>query len=172
MHDAPHASSLRRIGFRAALLLAPLVVLAVAAPRILDWLKHRGGDPAPAKVDFDRPPTEEELDTARDAERKLARAEKRWEGAAAIAPGEAVTDASGERTRWFQGFGLSVESTPDGADVRVNGEDVGQTPLVTSVECTPGDPVVVELRKDGRKPQRRTTACRADTLVEIRLELR
>jgi hypothetical protein len=171
MHDDPHHSSVRRIAVRAALLIAPLVALALVAPRVVHWLKHRGDD-APAKVGFERPPTPEELEAAREAERKLARAEKRWDGAAAITPSEAVPDDSGEKTRWFQGFGLSVESTPAGARVLVNGQDMGQTPLVTTVDCKPGDPVKVEVKRKGLRPQARSTRCREDRLVELSVELK
>lgn len=172
MLDREQTASLRRIVLRAVLPCAALVALAVATPRALSWYRHRAeAPPAAPAVGFDRPPTHEELAAARDAERELARARQAF-GTNAIVPADAQPDAAGEKVRWFQGFGLSVQSAPPGAQVVVDGQDKGQTPLVTSVECTVGEPVAVEVRKPGRKPQRRTTVCRKDQLVELEIQLR
>jgi hypothetical protein len=168
MLDREHLESLRRIVFRAFIFCAPLIALAIAAPRAVSWWKHRGD--APPTADVDRPPTDEEFAAARDAEQKLARAEKPF-GADAIVPSGAVPDAAGEKVRWFQGFGVSVESKPGGAQVLVNGEDKGTTPLVTGVKCTVGERVSVEVRKPGRRPQHRSTVCRQDKLVELDVRL-
>lgn len=165
----PVASSTRRIIVRASLLVAPLALLALATPWILGRM---AGAPARTAERPDHPPTEEELSASREADEKLADADRKgWKGSTAIAPRDAQVDASGERVRWFQGFGLSVESTPPGATVIVNGRDMGETPTTTSVSCSPGDEVVVEVRMDGRRPQRRVTRCRQDQLVELTVEL-
>jgi len=55
--------------------------------------------------------------------------------------------------------------------VRVNGAALGETPLVASVDCAPGEPVEVRVAAAGRREARRTTTCRADALVELRFEL-
>jgi hypothetical protein len=130
------------------------------------------GRPEPVRSGFE-PPTQAELDAAARAERDLARAEARTlERATVLAPEEGRLDpASGEAVRRFQGFGLSVETAPPGATVRVNGQELGETPLVASVDCLPGQPVEVRVAAAGRREARRTTTCRANALVELRFEL-
>ncbi len=166
----PIESSTRRIVYRAVLLLLPVVALAAATPWVLARLRPGAGRAA-AEARRERPPTDEEIRAARRADDRLARAEEAWEGSTAIAPSDSVANASGERVRWFQGFGLSIESDPPGARVLVNGQDEGETPLTTSVDCTPGDVVRVEVRSPARG-QGRTTPCRADQLVEMSFRLR
>jgi hypothetical protein len=168
--DADPASSTRRIVTRAALLLVPLVAGAIAAPRLLGHLGAGGAGRAPAESAF-RPPTEDEIETSAEADRRLAEAERGWRKSTVIVPEDARPDASGETVRRFQGFGISVESAPEGARVLVNGADKGETPLVASVECTPGDPVRIELQKPPLSPQQRVTTCRADALVELSVKL-
>jgi hypothetical protein len=183
------------------LLVAPLVVAVVFGPRLLRWarpqlsglaIRIRGvgggadgvsraelpppGGPiaAPEASSSSVPPAPPpEARGAATAAQRLARLQQESLGKSTVlAPQEAKVDAAGERIRWFQGFGLSVESEPKRAAVRVDGRDVGETPLVTTVDCAPGDEVVIEVHKKGRKPQRRTTTCREDTLVELRVKLR
>jgi len=166
----PIQESKRRVVVQAALLLAPVLVLSAAAPWILARLVPGRGEEAAARGD--RPATDEEIQALRKADKRLAEAEEGWRRTSAIAPAEAAPDASGERVRWFPGFGLSVESDPAGATVRVNGRDLGETPLTASVDCAPGDTVQVEVRKEGRPAARRTTRCRKDHLVELSVELR
>ncbi len=163
----PLEPSASRSVVRAVLLLLPVLALTAATPWVLDRL--RAGRPAAAGPD--RPPTEEEVRASSRADEALARAERTWEGSTAIAPSESAPDASGERVRWFQGFGLSIESEPSGARVWVNGEERGQTPLTTSVECKLGDAVRVEVRGQ-RAKQVRSTRCRADQLVEMTFQVR
>lgn len=163
-------SSLRRIVVRAALLLLAVTALAAATPWLLDQVSRLGG--AHAWQRPDRPPTDQEIRVARRAEEKLAEAEKGWERSTEIAAGDAVVDPSGERVRWFQGFGISVESVPAGATVFVNGKERGETPLTTSVECAPGEPVQVEVRAAHVAPGRRMLRCRRNELIELTLELR
>ncbi|HYD42320.1 MAG TPA: PEGA domain-containing protein [Anaeromyxobacter sp.] len=175
MMEPDHRSAVRRIALRAAFAVIPLIVLALAAPRLLAWVK--GGDltglgDRTVRRPTDRPPTDEELRAARTAERKLAETQEKWRDGTAIAPSETERDTAGEEVRWFQGFGVSVESTPGGAQVLVDGQDMGRTPLVASVPCDPGDEVRVEVRMPPRPPQQRTTRCRNDQLVELRFELK
>ncbi len=166
-HDG---SPSHRIVRRAVLLLLPVVALAAVTPWVVGRLRSGGGARAAVQRP-DRPPTDEEIRASRRAEERLARAEKGWERSSAIAPSDAQVDSSGERVRWFQGFGVSVESEPPGASVLVNGQERGETPLTTSVECQPGDPVRVEVRTRARG-EVRTTACRADRLIEMSFRLR
>ncbi len=179
MMEPEERSSVRRIVLHAAFLVLPLVALALAAPRVVAWLKR--GDAAVLGVlpadrsgerPADRPATEEELRRARAAARELGDAQAAWREGTAIAPSDGAQDASGERVRWFQGFGVSVESTPGDAQVLVDGQDLGRTPVVASVRCAPGDDVRVEVRRPPHRPQQRTTKCRADQLVELRFDLR
>jgi hypothetical protein len=158
----------RRLLFRAALLLLPLVAGALALPHLLPRL--RGGAPA----EQPRPPAEPSpLDVAAAAwaERKVSEHEKRWGQAEVLAPGATRAGADGEVTSRFQGFGLSVSTVPDGARVLVDGRDVGEAPVVASVDCEPGAPVEVVVEKAGHRRVHRPTTCRADTLVELTVPL-
>jgi hypothetical protein len=154
------------------LALGALAVVAGGAWALSSVL-GRGQPVATARTGFE-PPSQAEIDAAAGAERGLARTETRaLENATVIAPEEPSLDpASGERVRRFDGFGLSVDSTPPGARVLVNGRELGETPLVASVACKPGDPIEVRVVAPGRREARRKTSCRADRLVELAFELR
>jgi hypothetical protein len=167
----PVQSSTRRIVARAAMLLIPVVALAAAAPWVVERFRPGRGNADMAERP-DRPPTDEELRASRKADERLADVVMSARHASAIAPADAEVDASGERVRWFPGFGVAVESQPRGATVLVNGQDLGETPLTASVECAPGELVQVEVRKARHRPERRTTHCRKDQLVELSVELR
>jgi hypothetical protein len=176
----PHRDPIRRYAFRVALIIIPLVALAFAVPKVVAWLKRDRAaaglgvlhaDPPPERP-ADRPADEGEVRKSRGAEERLAKAQEVWKDATTIAPSEPVTDVSGEKVRWFHGFGVSVESKPAGAQVLVDGQDVGRTPVVSSVTCDPGDEVHIEVRKPPRRAQQRITKCREDQLVEIRVELK
>ncbi len=170
MSDLDTRASTRRIAFYAVVVVAALSGVALAGPRLLRWFRP-GSAPA-AHEGYDSPPTEEEIATFGDAERKLERAERKWQDGKVLAPRESTPNADGERTRWFQGFGLSVETTPRGAEVLVDGESKGETPLVTGVDCQPGDEVRVEVRRAGQPARARTVRCRKDQLVELTVDLR
>jgi hypothetical protein len=71
----------------------------------------------------------------------------------------------------FEGFGLSVESRPAGARVLVDGRDAGETPIVTTVDCAPGQPVEVRVERRGFRSARREVRCRADALLELSFPL-
>ena len=117
-------------------------------------------------------PTTEEIEAARATAIEAGRLQQRnLAGATTFAPRQASVTPDGERVAPFQGFGLSIDSTPPGAGVRVDGRDVGQTPIVTSVDCAPGREVEVALTRRGYRPARRTVRCRADALVEVGLRL-
>jgi hypothetical protein len=163
MSSEPRTSS-GRVAVWVALALLVVAVVGISWPALVPRLRRLAEAPAAA------PPA---ATPARGpAPQKLAEAERKWGESTAIVPSESVPDASGERVRWFQGFGLSVESRPAGASVLVNGRDLGRTPLVTSVECDPGDPVRVELRKPPRHAALRTLRCRKDQLVELTFDLK
>ncbi|GEJ56141.1 PEGA domain-containing protein [Anaeromyxobacter diazotrophicus] len=103
---------------------------------------------------------------------ELADLQKSWVGSEAIAPRSARVDpASGEEVLPFQGFGLQVDTAPSGASVLVDGEDMGTTPLLTTVPCQPGEQVRV-LAKLGELSASAVTRCRKDVLVKLPLTLR
>lgn len=110
------------------------------------------------------------MEEAVKAEKEVAEALSKSE---MVAPREAQVDpATGEQVTPFAGgFALSVDSRPDGARVLVNGQEVGETPLLAGVECKPGEPVEVRLEKRGLKPEARTTRCRKDAVVHLEIEL-
>lgn len=166
--DRDSSASTRRIIIRAALLMLPLLAAAAGAPF---FLRHLRGAPVEAPP-RERPPTAEELAASAKAERELARTERRtWEGATYLAPADARREDSGEVTSRFHGFGISVETEPAGARVLLHGEDLGETPLIASVDCTPGEVVRVRLERPPLRPQERSTTCRENTLVELSAKL-
>jgi hypothetical protein len=168
--DSDPGPSTRRIVIRAAVLVAPLVASAMAAPGVLGYFRARNEAHARTEAGF-RPPTDEEIEAAAKAARNLAKAERGWQRITVITPQDGRSDASGETVRRFQGFGVAVESAPEGARVLVNGADKGETPLVASVACAPGDAVEIEVKKPPLPAQRRVTVCRADALVELSIDL-
>jgi hypothetical protein len=71
----------------------------------------------------------------------------------------------------FQGFGLSIDTTPAGARVLIGGVEAGETPLVAGVDCAPGAEVAVAVELRGYRTVRRTVRCRADALLELAFKL-
>jgi hypothetical protein len=103
---------------------------------------------------------------------ELAAMQRSWVGSEAMAPrSDRIDRETGERIGFFEGFGLQVDSTPPGARVVVNGEEMGTSPLLTTVDCAPGDEVTVLLDRAGQRA-RAVTRCREDTLVKLQLKLR
>ena len=97
--------------------------------------------------------------------------QRSWVGSESIAPRDDRVDATtGERTAAFHGFGLQIDGA-EGARVFVNGEEMGTSPLLTSVDCRPGDEVRVRAVR-GTESARAATTCRKDVLVKLRLALR
>lgn len=128
-----------------------------------------GGTSLPAAAP--EAPTQAQIEAAREADLAAARAQQGWQRVETMAPREARRDAAGDLVAPFQGFGLSVESTPPGAVVRVGGREAGETPLVTSVDCRPGDLVEVRVERRPWRPQVRTVRCRADALLTVEVTL-
>jgi hypothetical protein len=116
-------------------------------------------------------PTPEQIAKAAEAQEALRRAEKGWESVTLIAPRAAKRGEDGLETLPFQGFGVSVESVPEGARVIVGGEELGETPLVAGVRCAPGTEVTVRIEKAPRPAQERVLRCRPDTLVKLAVRL-
>jgi hypothetical protein len=87
------------------------------------------------------------------------------------APGEPWR-LPGSRIARFYGFGLSVESAPNGATVHVAGRDVGETPIVTTVDCDLGQDIEVSVEKPGYRSIRRAVPCQDNALVEVSFKLR
>jgi hypothetical protein len=176
-----------RILFRLLLLVALIAALVVFGPMLLRrYGPNALGQPATSGS------AEGDSDTLKSLLSMLERVQKLQRGdgdsggetasdgkkkgpvtSTAIPPQDAALDSqSGEKIRRFQGFGLSVETRPSGAQLLVNEQDVGETPLVTSVECEPGDLVKVEVRKRGFISRARTTTCRQNQLVEMMVDLK
>lgn len=195
MSDRGDGGSARRLAIWAGFLVVPLILGALLLPRIVRSLRGGAttggaaaapqgglaalagglasgqGQAEPARRPPDGPTTEQ-IEAARAAELELARAQAGWKKTQTIAPREPTRDAAGELTSPFQGFGLSVESTPEGARVVVDGRDLGETPLVTTVACRPGEAVAVLVERKGWRPHRQSVRCRADTLLTLPVELK
>ncbi len=173
----------------AVMLALPLVLSAAAMPWVLERLRteRRALAPTLPRAEPDgaalpaaatepprhpEAPSTAEIEEARSAEIEAGRLQHRnLAGAVTFSPRGASTTAEGERVAPFQGFGLSIESTPPGAAVRVDGRDVGETPIVTTVDCAPGGEVEVRVEKKGLRPVRRAVRCRADALLELSIAL-
>ncbi|HVI74106.1 MAG TPA: hypothetical protein VM683_03880 [Anaeromyxobacteraceae bacterium] len=101
----------------------------------------------------------------------LAALQKSWVGSESIAPRpERIDPTTGERVLPFHGFGLQVDTTPPGARVLVNDEEMGTSPLLTTVSCRPGGAVEVRAVL-GDRSATASTRCRKDELVKIALQL-
>lgn len=127
------------------------------------------GVPPPPRKDG---PTTEEIEASRAAEVALAEAQRGWKKVEVLAPRQAQPDAEGDLVGPFQGFGLSIDSRPSGAKVLVDGQDQGETPLLTTVDCRPGALVPVRLERKGHRAFERTVRCRPDALVSFTATLR
>lgn len=77
---------------------------------------------------------------------------------------------TGEETAAFAGFAVSVDTIPAGALVTVAGVARGEAPVFAGVDCAPGDRIEIRAERAGLDA-RATTACRADTLVKLKLRL-
>jgi hypothetical protein len=189
--DPNQAASTRRIAARALFLLLPLVVVAIGAPLVVANVRASrelataaaaaasvAGDPAAQKLPAGeeppaRPresPTPEEIEKAFAAEKALKDAERGWQRVELLAPGVPAVPGK-ETTAPFQGFGLSLESEPDGASVTVDGRALGETPLLAGLRCEPGALVRIRVARAPFPPRDLTTLCRADTLVKLRVRL-
>jgi hypothetical protein len=84
--------------------------------------------------------------SAHGAQIRAASAAKPVAPAAAVVPAAAVSSKSASDPK------ISVTSTPDGADIEIDGSFVGNTPSM--VELAPGDHVVI-VKKSGYKPWER-----------------
>ncbi len=156
----PEQAALRRIVVVAAALVLVLVGLGLVLRSVI-------GRPFGAGSAREPPPDLRETAAAvADVTRE------NWGKAEFIQPREEEVDqASGERLLPFQGFAVSVESVPAGARVTVDGREVGESPVLASVECSPGTEVRVRVEKAPLRPQDRTTRCRADKLVKLSVRL-
>lgn len=80
--------------------------------------------------------------------------------------------AASEEASPFQGFVLMVDSMPPSASVTINGEDQGQAPVSTGLDCAPGTPVRIELSLRGFERAEHVTLCREDTLLKVSARLK
>jgi hypothetical protein len=79
---------------------------------------------------------------------------------------------SGEASEAAPDFSLVVETVPAGAQVHVNGEDEGHSPVVVGVGCSTGAMLRILADAPGYEPGRHTTLCRQDRLVKVLIRLR
>lgn len=135
------------------LVLLGLAGLVVAAAATALWLAPDRAEEAVAQA------RHQLTGVTQAAESRLAAA--RRSGETTYAPSGAVVPGM-----------VYVESTPAGAEVLVNGDVLGKTPLVTSHRLE-GDVAEVELRREGYRPWHREAPVREGGLrLEVRLEQR
>lgn len=171
--------------------MLPIVAVAFAMPRVLRLLRPDasrqaetltglqgvGAVPAVPGQELTPPPkpeapTPEQIAAAKAAQVDLGKAQSGWEKVTVIMPRASGTGPDGLETLPFEGFALSVESAPEGAEVRVGGETLGETPLLASVKCAPGSDLEVRVEKAPLPVQARKVRCRADTLVKLSVTLK
>jgi len=171
----PGRSALRRIWLVAAALVAMATFSALALPTILSRVRAARSTtagiyallPSPGGAGERTVPEERRI-----SPEELAALQKSWIGSRSYAPrSDRLDPETGERVSAFEGFGLTVDTEPPGATILVNGEDKGTSPLLTTVDCDPGEDVSVEARR-GRLRGRATARCRADQLARLRMTLR
>ena len=165
---------------RVALILLPVAAVAFGAPRLYALLRPSatklglGGGGAAGKEPLPAAPggaTSAQFDRAREAQLALGEARRSWESSKTIAPRAEQAGEDGLPTRWFDGFGVEVDSVPAGASVRANGKELGETPLLASVACKPGEDVRVRVEKRPLAAWERTVRCREDTVVKLKARL-
>lgn len=168
--QSPHGRAIRRIVLASAALVGILALSALALRGVVDRVGRArsaalpvlDGLSAPAAPEPERPPVSPE---------ELAALQKSWVGSESIAPRDDRVDAAtGERIGDFHGFGLQIDGA-QGARVFVNGEEMGTAPLLTTVDCRPGDALEIRAVR-GTERARAATTCRKDVLVKLRLTLR
>lgn len=168
--ESPHGRAVRRIVLVAAALVAVLGLSAYALRGVVERVAKARATALPSLEGLS-PRVAPEPDRPSVSPEELAAMQQSWVGSESIAPRDDRVDATtGERTGAFHGFGLQIDGA-EGARVFVNGEEMGTSPLLTSVECRPGDEVRVRAVR-GTESARAATTCREDVLVKLRLALR
>jgi len=178
---SPYGPAVRRIAFAAAALVGIAAVASLGlrgiSGRVTEARRAAAAAASAASTALDRitpgavsrPEPESPPPIS---PRELAELQKSWEGSESIAPrAERVDPSTGERVLPFHGFGLQVDTTPPGARVLVGEEEMGTSPLLTTVSCQPGDAVQVRAEL-GEVSAAATTRCRKDVLVKLALALR
>ncbi len=69
------------------------------------------------------------------------------------------------------GFMLRVSSQPSGGRLWVNGEDLGEVPLMANVRCTEGEAVQLQVTKKGYAPWEREIGCREGRTLTVEARL-
>ena len=66
---------------------------------------------------------------------------------------------------------ILVDSTPEGAQVLIDGELEGETPVSTDLHCTAGTDVAVEVKRAGYHTYKAKVRCAKGTIVKLEPEL-
>ncbi len=69
------------------------------------------------------------------------------------------------------GFMLRVSSTPPDGQLWVDGENLGQLPMMANVSCIEGETVRLQVVKDGFAPWEREVGCREGRTLTVRARL-
>ncbi len=169
--ESPHGRAVRRLVLGAVALVALLAASAFAVRGVLGRVGAARKAASPLLEGLPGTPRSQEPEKPSVSPEELAALQRSWVDSQTLAPrGDRVDRATGERVAPFQGFGLQIDSAPAGARVIVNGEEMGTTPLLTTVDCRPGDDVEVRALR-GTESARAVTRCREDALVKLQLRL-
>lgn len=82
-----------------------------------------------------------------------------------------ATGAVSETESDASGYILVIETTPEGAEVVVDGVSKGASPSSLNLECLAGAPLMLELRHPGYAPLKRMMTCKRDVMVVVRATL-
>ncbi len=169
--ESPHGRAMRRLVLAAVVLVGFLALSAFAVRGVLGRVGAARRAALPLLEGLPGTPRDQEPEKRPVSPEELAALQKSWVDSQTFAPrGDRVDRTTGERVAPFQGFGLQIDSEPAGARVIVNGEEMGTAPLLTTVDCRPGDEIEVRLVRDAESA-RAVTRCRVDALVKLQLRL-
>ena len=82
-----------------------------------------------------------------------------------------LTGAVSETESEASGYILVIETTPDGAEVWLDGVSKGPSPSSLNLDCLAGAPLALELRHPGYTPLKRRMLCKHDAMVVMRATL-
>ena len=168
--ESPHGRAIPRVILVSAALVGLLGLSAFALRGVLQRVRSVRASALPALESLSGRGSPPETERPAVSPEELAALQRSWVGSESIAPRDDRLDpGTGERVGAFHGFGLQLDGA-QGARIFVNGEEKGTAPLLTTVDCRPGDDVEIRAVR-GHESTRASTRCRKDVLVKLNLTL-